>query len=109
MRDPDGLDQDIRDALAMALNEKPIRISARLTDRRLLLLYVLAIAYGAALLGIIDARTNDRDALIVACQDTRQNAIVLNKALDQLALSAQTSPVLSRTEQRQRAKFYDGL
>jgi hypothetical protein len=107
--DPDSLDQDVRDALAMALNEKRLRITVKLTDRRLLLLYVLVIAAFIALGALVQARTSDRDGLIGACQDTRQNAVTLNKALDQLALSAQTSPILTRAERAQRAKFYDGL
>jgi hypothetical protein len=107
--DPDNLDPQIRDALAVALNEKAVRITVRLTDKRLLILYVLAIAYGAALLGIVDARTADRDALIAACQDTRSNAVVLNKALDRLAESSSTSPILSPAERKARAAFYDGL
>ena len=100
--DPDGLDREVRDALAVALNEKKLRIATRWNDRRMLILYVVGVV-------IVSLMLSGYHGLATACDDNRQNAMVLNAALDKMSESAATSPVLTPSERRERAAFYAGL
>ena len=100
--DPDGIDREVRDALAVALNEKRLKVASRWNDRRMLVLYVV----GMVILGFMLAGYH---GLAVACDSNQTNARVLNAALDQLSESAAHSPALTPSERRERAAFYGGL
>lgn len=109
MDDPDGLDPEIRDALAVALNEKRLRISVKLTDRRLILLYVLVVALWVGLLVMVqrDVEASHRfeRAVVENCEANRKNTVGFNDFLDKLITSYQSSPLLNERQRRLRSAF----
>ena len=108
-------DADVREALAQALGERKVR----LTDRRLLILF-LACVTALTWLGVqqrsVDqavARANrDREhferAIIDNCRTNQKNTEKFNAFVDRIIASYATSPVLTPAQRQQRVDFFSG-
>lgn len=115
MVDPDGIDADIREALAQALGERKVR----LTDRRLLILFVCLVA-ALAWLGLQQRAANDavhranvdrqhfEQAAVLNCHANRRNTVKFNAFVGRIVEAYRTSPVLTPQQQRERADFFAG-
>lgn len=114
--DPDAIDADVREALAQALGERKVR----LTDRRLLVCYLLLVAVIVWLAvqqqhasHAVERANVDRhrfeSAAVMNCQANRENTIRFNAFVARLIRTYQTSPVLTPAQRRDRVHFFDGL
>lgn len=101
-RTPEEIDREVREALAIALNEKKLRIAVRLWDRRLLIIYVLLIA-------LLTAIGQGYDSLTAACDATKSNAVTLNRTLDRIGQSVRMNPNYTAQEREERAQVYAEL
>lgn len=105
-------DKDVRAALAQALGERKVR----LTDRRLLILFLAFVAglvwLGAQQQSLTSAQHRfDRQArqLVVTCETTQGNVETLNTAMDRLRQAAEANPAYSPAIRRARATAYAQL
>lgn len=89
------VDDDVRLALAEALGERKVR----LTDRRLLVLYLTVVALFVGLGFVVQQ-------LVASCEDTRANTQAFNEFIDKVVTTTAASPTLEPAERRLRAEFF---
>ena len=101
--DPD-VDDDVREALAQALGERKLRI----TDRRLLILFVCFVA-ALMFMGVQQQRMDrQQNALIINCNANRANTIAFNSFIDKITATYATSPVLNEAQRQSRIALLSG-
>lgn len=102
--DPDGLDRDIRDALATALRERN-----RMIYRRMLVLFVAFVAATTLVLYLItQAQHRFERGVVVSCHASQVNARNFNELIDRITDTYKTSPVLTPAQRRDRVAFFRG-
>lgn len=105
-------DDDITEAIAAALGERKVRLS----DRRLLLIYlfvVLLIVITTSYLGHNQRQANlDRREFEYAasknCLANRQNTVNFNAFIDKLIASYRQSKLLTPQEKEERSRLFTG-
>ena len=104
MANEQDVDYDVREALAQALGERKLRI----TDRRLLILFLCFVA-ALAWLGIQQERGNKQQhQLVVSCFANRDNTIAFNSFIDKIQATYATSPVLNADQRKSRIALLAG-
>lgn len=102
-------DPQVRDALAMALGEKKIKVTSRAQRVRSLIIYALLVV-GLVWVGTQQQNADRQGAQIVrACHDNQDNAQVLNDFVNKIVQAAKTNPGYSPAVRRERVESYEEL
>lgn len=98
MRQDDDNLGDVREALAVALEEKKVN----LLDRRLLIIYVLLIV-------LLTAAGQGYTSLTDACNVNQDNARAINDLIDRAITSTESNETITPKQRAQRVEDYEAI